>query len=153
MDGRLDDAEAFAEEHVLLARRTGDLRSIGHALDDLAMVALLREDFDRARALYRESIALCTEVGQLELVAYGLKGLAVVAARERPRRAARLFGAAEVLREAGGVTIWPARRKLYDRALALARDALGEAAFDAEWAAGRALSRREALTEALEEPA
>ena len=151
--GWLDDAEAFAEEHVLLARRTGDLRSIGHALDDLAMVALLREDFNRAVALYRESIALCTEVGQLELVAYGLKGLAVVAARERPRRAARLFGAAEALREAGGVAIWPARRTLYDRALALTREALGEAAFGDSWAAGRAMTQREALAEALEEPA
>jgi predicted ATPase/DNA-binding XRE family transcriptional regulator len=153
LGGQLDDAEAFAEEHVRLARRMGDLRSIGHALDDLAMVALLREDFERAVTLYRESIALSAEVGQLELVAYGLKGLAVVAARERPRRAARLFGAAEVLREAGGVAIWPARRTLYDRALAMARDALGEAAFAANWTAGRALPRREALAEALEEPA
>jgi predicted ATPase/transcriptional regulator with XRE-family HTH domain len=151
LGGMLDDAEAFAEEHVELARRMRDLRSIGHALDDLAMVALLREDFGRAMTLYRESIALCTEVGQLELVAYGLQGLAVVAAREQPRRATRLFGAAEALREAGGVAIWPARRKLYDHALALARDALGAAAFEANWAAGRALSRREAIAEALRE--
>jgi hypothetical protein len=153
LGGMLDEAEAFAEEHVALARRMRDLRGIGHALDDLAMVALLREDLPRARLLYRESIALCAEVGQLELVAYGLKGLAVVAARERPDRAARLFGAAEVLREAGGVAIWPARRTLYDRFLALARDALGEAAFAAAWAEGRALSRREVLAEALDEPA
>jgi predicted ATPase/transcriptional regulator with XRE-family HTH domain len=151
--GWLDDAEAFAEEHVLLARRMGDLRSIGHALDDLAMAALLREAFGRAVTLYRESIALCTEVGQWELVAYGLMGLAVVAAREQPRRAARLFGAAEALRETSGVAIWPARRTLYDHALALARDTLGAAAFDAEWAAGGALSRRDALAEALDEPA
>jgi predicted ATPase/transcriptional regulator with XRE-family HTH domain len=153
LGGLLDDAEAFAEEHVRLARHAGDLRSIGHALDDLAMVALLREDFGRAVQLYRESIALCTEVGQVELVAYGLMGLAVVAARDEPRRSVRLFGAAEMLREAGGVAIWPARRTLYDRALDIARDSLGEAAFDAEWAAGRSLSRWEAIAQALEEPA
>jgi hypothetical protein len=117
------------------------------------MVALLREDFGRAVQLYRESIALCTEVGQVELVAYGLMGLAVVAARDEPRRSVRLFGAAEMLREAGGVAIWPARRTLYDRALDIARDSLGEAAFDAEWAAGRSLSRWEAIAQALEEPA
>jgi predicted ATPase len=151
--GLLDDAEAFADEHVHLARRMGDLRSTGHALDDLAMVALLRGDFDRAVQIYRESIALCAEVGQVELVAYGLMGLAVVTAREQPQRAVRLFGAAEMLREAGGVAIWPARRTLYDHSLNLARDALGQTAFDAEWAAGRSMSRWEAIAEALEEPA
>jgi predicted ATPase/DNA-binding XRE family transcriptional regulator len=151
--GKLDDARAFAEEHVQLARRMGDLRSTGHALDDLAMVALLREDSGRAVSLYRESIALCTEVGQVELVAYGLMGLAVVAAGERPRRAVRLFGAAEMLREAGGVAIWPARRTLYDHALATAREGLGETTFQTEWAAGRTLSRWQAIAEALEEPA
>jgi hypothetical protein len=151
--GKLDDARAFAEEHVALSRGMGDLRSTGHALDDLAMASLLREDFDRAVSLYRESIALCTEVGQVELVAYGLMGLAVVAAGTQPRRAVRLFGAAEVLREAGGVAIWPARRTLYDHALATAREALGEAVFEAEWAAGRTLSRWDAIAEALADPA
>jgi hypothetical protein len=43
------------------------------------------------------------------------------------------------------------RRKVYDGALATARAALGETAFAAAWAVGRALSRQEVLAEALED--
>lgn len=149
LTSQLDDAERFAEEHVALARRMGDIRSIGHALDDLAMVALMREDHQRAIAILKESIALSWEVGQLELVSYGLQGLAVAASREEPLRAAHLFGAAAAFREAAGVVIWPPRISIYDRALAMAQTALGQPAFEAAWAEGRAMKRAQVVAYAL----
>jgi predicted ATPase len=147
--GRLDDAERCAEEHLAVARRMGDLRSIAQAQESLAAVALMREDVDRASALLHESIVLAMEVGHVELVAHMMMDLAVVAAHTQPVHAACLFGAAEALREAVGVGIWPPRQKLYDQALAMGRDALGAAEFTAAWAEGRAMSLERAVEYAL----
>jgi hypothetical protein len=47
----------------------------------------------------------------------------------------------------------PAARATYERAIALARARLGEEAFAAAWAEGRALSLEQALAEALDDAA
>jgi non-specific serine/threonine protein kinase len=148
--GELEEAEHYATDYVALAQRTGDLLSQAQSRDYLAIVALVRRDLDRVAALLAEAIPLALAVGQPVLVANGLMGLAVVAAGEEPARAARLFGAAEALRETAGVAIWEPRRRLYDPALERVRRALGTAAFDADWTAGRALTREQAVSYALE---
>ena len=66
-------------------------------------------------------------------------------------RACRLFGAAEALREAGGWPLAPAHRPEYEHQVAAVRDTLGETAFAAAWAQGRALPLERALALALEE--
>jgi non-specific serine/threonine protein kinase len=147
--GDLDEAERYAEEHLTLARRMGDLLSMARAWDSRATIALVRQDRDRAAALLHESIALARQVGQPELIMYGLMGLAAVAARDDPARAARLFGASEAMREAAGVTIWPARRTQYDPATEAARDLLGATAFDEAWSEGGAMSREQAIAYGL----
>jgi hypothetical protein len=64
-------------------------------------------------------------------------------------RAARLFGAAERLREQTGGAIHPASRKaLYERHLAMLRTRLPHETVESEWAAGRSLSTEEVLIEA-----
>jgi hypothetical protein len=54
------------------------------------------------------------------------------------------------VREAAGRVIWAHNRADYERCVAVARAGLGEAAFAAAWAAGRALSLEEACDLALE---
>ena len=72
-------------------------------------------------------------------------------------RAARLFAAAQRLRDTSDAP--PAVYVLYydqavvDRHVAALRTALGEAAFGAAWAAGQALTREQAIAEALDEGA
>jgi hypothetical protein len=66
----------------------------------------------------------------------------------RPEAAARLLGAAESLREVGGLALEPAHRRKYERSVARAQADLGAAAFAAAWAAGRALPLEQAITEA-----
>ena len=68
---------------------------------------------------------------------------------EQPERAARLWGAAEKLRQSIGCRPAPATRATYERAMALARAQLGEEAFAAAWAAGQALTLEQAIAEAL----
>ena len=88
-------------------------------------------------------------VGIAECVA-ALAGIA--GAEAQPERAARLFGAAEALREALNARVWPAERADYERNLAMARAQLGpgqEAAWEKAWQEGRAMSFEEALSCAL----
>jgi hypothetical protein len=87
-------------------------------------------------------------------LAWCLAGLGSVAALdEQPARAARLWGGAERLRQVLGRRTAPAARATYERAMAVARAQIGEDAFAAAWAAGRAMSIEQASAYALEEPA
>ena len=71
--------------------------------------------------------------------------------RGQLKRAARLLGAAEALREATVSTIPPDEHAEYAEAAAALRSALGEEAFAAAWAEGRALSMESAIALALAE--
>jgi hypothetical protein len=74
--------------------------------------------------------------------------------RSRPVRAARLWGAAEALREREGLSLskFDRANSGYERDLALVRSALDEATFDAAWAEGRAMSFEQAVGYLLGEP-
>ena len=102
----------------------------------------------RGRAL-RESLALRWAQGEKPHIAGCLRGLASVAAAARQyARAARLYGAAEAAREAIGAPM-PRHHARSEQAVARVRAGLGEPAFAAAWAAGRALPLAEAVAEAL----
>jgi hypothetical protein len=76
-------------------------------------------------------------------------GIAEVAcAKGQYEIAARLFGAAEMLRENLGLYP-PTDRAHYDRSVASTRAALSKAPFAAAWAEGRALTLEQAIEYAL----
>jgi DNA-binding SARP family transcriptional activator len=82
----------------------------------------------------------------------------VNALREKPVRAARLWGAAEALREQMGMSLshFDLAASGYEQDLAAARSTLSEASFDAAWTEGRAMSPEQAIEYAIgavEEPA
>jgi len=86
------------------------------------------------------------EMGSQGFLAACLEGLAALEARQgAPRHAARLWGAAEVLREAIGTPMHPVDRAPYERARAQVRATLGEQAFRVAWAEGRGLTPEQAL--------
>jgi hypothetical protein len=64
-------------------------------------------------------------------------------------RAARLFGAAQVLREAIGVTLPPAERRDHNAALAVVRATLNPLSFQAAWNEGQIMTLDEAVAYAL----
>ena len=69
----------------------------------------------------------------------------MVAAQGELVWSARLWGAAESLREAYGVPLPPLYRTGYERAVAAARTHLGEQVFDAAWAQGRTMTLEQVL--------
>jgi hypothetical protein len=84
-------------------------------------------------------------------VAYCLAGLAAVAgAQQHPERAARLFGAAEALREFTRIPLPPVNRPNYERAVAAARAPLDDKAWVAAWVEGRAMPLEQVIAEALD---
>jgi predicted ATPase len=143
-------AAALHEESLALRRELGDVRGIADSLSALALVAQHQDQGARAASLYREGLALYRKVGDTWRIAVCLEGLAVAAHMEgQAADAARLFGAASALREAIGHPLPVSERGEYDRDVTSVRDALGDEAFSAAWAAGRVMSPEEVGRETL----
>jgi non-specific serine/threonine protein kinase len=149
--GRVREATGYFDEALALLRSTGHTYYAMHTLADLGDVALDVGETVRAAGHYRDAVGLAVAFGHRRVVVRTLAALAsVAAATAQAERAARLFGAGERLREATGIAVrTPADRAVHERAIAAARAALGEAAFAAAWAAGRALTPEQAIAEAL----
>jgi predicted ATPase len=142
--------EALTEAEVM-SRSVGDWFTLTAVLSSRALTTRMRGDEARTSALLRESVQLAGTLGDAWHVVFGITGLAGGAARRgRPEQAARLFGAAGVLCETMGVDVpSPAWRALNERDLALARELLDVAAFDAAWAEGRAMTMQRVVAEVV----
>ena len=117
-------------------------------------MARAQGDHERAIALHLESLVLARETGQQREIAEYLGGLAGLATEQgQPERAARLFGAAEALRQSIGAPLPPTEWAAYERDVAVARARLGEDAFAAAWAEGWAMPLEQAVEYASEGPA
>jgi len=144
-----DGAEAWAlvDEGLALYREIGERSGVAWALNHLGFVALEAGNATAAHAAITESLALAQETGQTCTILHNLIALVELAALQRQpaSRTAHLAGAGEALRITIGAAIEPARRQAYERAIAAARAALGGAAFDAVFDAGRRMTLDEAL--------
>jgi DNA-binding CsgD family transcriptional regulator len=144
--GDVPSARSLAEQGMALSREVGERWSTGQLLSLLGQVAARQEDLATARALYEESVALARRSGRMLAMTSGLQELAgVVAAQGEPTWAARLWSAAETMREAMGAPIPPVERADYEHALAAARAQIGEKTFAAAWEEGRSMTLEQAL--------
>jgi non-specific serine/threonine protein kinase len=145
-------AEALLEESLASARALHDPWAEAAALLALANAVKGSGDLARAEALARQSLTLAGPLGTRRLLAMALETLAgTAAAAGRSARAARLFGAAEALRDAFGMPRPAPEQARYEDDVAAARAALGGEQFAVHWAAGRELSVEQALQEAARE--
>jgi len=143
-------AAAVIEESLALLREQEDRWTIPLALNNLGDVARYQGDLERATALYTQSLTLYREMGNDADVGECLEGLAGVAdAQGQAQRAARLLGATAALRATLRVPLPVADRAANERLVAATREALGDAAFGAAWAAGQALPLEQVIAEAL----
>ncbi len=148
--GEYERAARVFEESLALFRLVGNGWGEALSLTNLGRTALEQGDHARAAPVLKESLELGRSLGERRDIAECLEALAAVAgAQGQPACAARLWGAAEVLREAVGAPLTVADRVLYERHLALARSVLGEAAFASGLEEGRAMTLEQALDTAL----
>jgi predicted ATPase/class 3 adenylate cyclase/transcriptional regulator with XRE-family HTH domain len=150
--GDLERAAAVFAESLALNRQVGDRGGVAVCLNNLGWVARLRGALAEAEALHREALALSQELGDARRCAAGLEHLANCAgAAGQEERAARLLGAGAAVRETLGAPQPPEEQADTEAAVAPARAALGEEAWTAAFAAGRALTLEQAIAEALDE--
>ena len=110
------------------------------------------DDHDLAERSLKEALALNRELGNWAYGAYCLEGFAGLAgARGQVARAARLWGAAEVLRTNIGAPLTLDARLYFERNMAAARAQLGEEVWESAFAQGMAMSAEEAAGYALTE--
>jgi predicted ATPase/DNA-binding CsgD family transcriptional regulator len=145
-------ASSFLQESLVLFRKMGMRPDIAKLLVIFGQVAAAQGDYAMAQSHYEESLALAREFGFKRIIPASLEGLAALVIHQgEPTWAARLWGAAQALRDTMGTPIHPVYRPAYERSVAAARTHLGEQALAAAWAQGRAMTWEEVL--AAREPA
>ena len=150
----LDDFRALATEGVNLSREAHDLYQLDTMLRSLGMVGMMSGDLRTAKSWWVEGLLIARDVDNRLSQFYGLASLGWHAAKSgQAHTAARLLGAAEALGAQTGAVIGGPSLPFLVEARQLAKEAVGEAGFDAACKAGRQLSREEALRLALGEGA
>jgi DNA-binding CsgD family transcriptional regulator len=145
-----------------LARATHADWTIPRFLQKLGSCALERGDLPRAASSIAESLLLIRDgwgiFGGIQFNTFFMSAAAaclevigqMAVTKGMAERAARLCGAAEMLRERHGIPVSALAQARIDRMLALNRAQLSDAAFATAWSSGRNLLPEAACTEALE---
>jgi tetratricopeptide (TPR) repeat protein len=158
--GDYEHACGLLEESLRLRRGIGNRWGIAASLGSLGWLALCRGDTVHAVHLLSASLIRRREIGDIGGIAWCLEKLAEISVNsgqggsshrqnEDLRRAARLFGAAEAMREPIRSVIDLVDRPEYERQVAILRTQLEEVYFAAAWREGRAMSLEQTVTYAL----
>jgi tetratricopeptide (TPR) repeat protein len=145
--GDYQHASELHQESLAIFRSFGD-QNIGlpWAYQSLGETALGQGRLEEAAGWLHQAMTASRALSDQPSIAWCLAGLASVAALdEQPERAARLWGAADKLRQSIGCRPAPAARATYERAMAAAHAQLGEDAFAAAWDAGRVMTLEQAI--------
>ena len=122
------------------------------SLGGLADVARLRADYKRATGMFKEALSLYQSSGDKFGPPFTLEALGLVAAAlGDAKRAARLWGAASVWREAINEPLSLTYQRDYAASVTQARTQLGEEVYASAWSEGHAMSPEQAIALALEE--
>jgi predicted ATPase/DNA-binding XRE family transcriptional regulator len=145
-EGNPARAEQLFDESEKLLRAAGSRWNLAANLSIRAVTTAMRGDHAQSIALLQESLALALHLRDTQIAAYSLEGLAGASAMlGEGQRAARLFGAAEALRERTGSVIGLATlRELRERHMAALREWFDPDELEAEWSEGRAMTFEQA---------
>ena len=155
LQGDQERAMTVNSEATVLVRKQGANLG-GHAripgtLERLGWAALLGGDQEQAKTWHEENLRLSQKLSNKLMATESLEGLAcAVGAKGEAERAAKLFGAAQALREAVGYQQPPSARAVQEPYLVAARSRLEET-WEAALAEGRAMELEEAVEYALSE--
>ncbi len=156
--GEYERAHLLFKESLLHFRESGEEGGVALALRHLGTVARALGDTTAAGDLYQTSLwirwtivrRMANDAAYIGDTFHGFGVLGGIAMDQgSPLRAARLFGVASRLREVIGVPHTGDDRRIYDRDIERARQALGDEAFAVAWAEGWAMSREEAFALAI----
>jgi predicted ATPase/class 3 adenylate cyclase/DNA-binding CsgD family transcriptional regulator len=140
--GEITEARRWADDAVAATR--GFHQSL--ALTTRAGVAIMQGEREQADRDAHDALAIAARTRAYGATADTLECLALLAlgAGSHPE-AARLYGAADAIRQRGGWVRFTALNAIYEAAVAALRDAMDEKDFESAWAEGAALSTAEAI--------
>lgn len=149
--GDYTEAEKFHLEDLAIQRALGDELGIATCQINLGAVAYMQQRLETACELLKEGLKTVRRVGDTWGIAVALEQLApTVAALGSALEAAMYWGAAERLREKIGSQLVPCERVRHDERIRKARAGhADDAAFDAAWLQGRAMSIHKMVDRAL----
>ena len=152
--GNYEKAMHILEDSLKEYTAIGDKFGTAYLLRNMGIIPLHLCNYERAASLCRQSLAISHGAEDRWSMAWAMQELAACAAlgEKNMVKAARLFGAAEVLREQTATTTPASEQVIYDRSVVAATDKLGEKVFLAEWQRGRAIELDSAVQIALIEP-
>ena len=155
--GDEDTARSNLEEALRLRKELASPWGIARGMYYLADLSMVQYDYAAAYALYEECLQRSNAIGDKEFLASCMEGLAATMVNQggenvlgsESARAARLWGAAERLREVIGAPIPPVHRATYEQALARVHSQMSEQAFREAWEEGRSMLPEQALAARL----
>ena len=144
--GRTDEAAERFATAVTRFSEIGDVRLSLAAKSDLGHALRRGGRLEEAEAVYHETIGGWVRLGHRGAVANQLENVAYIAVdRNDPERAARLFGAAEAMREVAESPMAFDEAPEYAEFVERLRPVLEPAEFANAWQAGRSMTMAEAL--------
>ena len=146
-EGKLDAAEAHMRNVLQTSQRIGSEPDVARtiSLSELGFIAEQRGEPTIARSWHIQCLTAAQKLGDPQAVAQALTGLAgAQALGGQPDRAAQLLGAADAAWRPAGASLPPSDSADVKRITAVTRQALGEAAFAAEFQSGRRLRPEQA---------
>ena len=143
--GNYRGALEYSSAAVDMLSELGDETGLATALANSGWSALCLGDPVGAADFFRRSLVFAAQVEATNHIASLAPGLgAALVAGGDEQRGVEILGAAESLRDELGVGLNDAlEERIHEQAVADARAALGEDAFDAAWARGRAIKPQE----------
>ena len=146
LTGDLDAARRHLAESLDIARALNARNSAVIGTFNLGLAEYLGGSPAAAEALFAESLDLARRMGMKRHTAYAVIGLALAGRGEAgPAWSARLHGAADQALAALGHTLQPLEARLAGLDRERLRAAMGDRAFEAEYAAGRTLDLAQVL--------
>jgi tetratricopeptide (TPR) repeat protein len=148
--GDYQKAVALYEESIEVERAVIGRIIFPLPLGNWARVSLRIGDLELGLRLAKQCLTMSREQGNLDSLTLAMAILAeVMGVRGKPEQGAKVLGAVEAARETAGVPMGHIDRVDYEYAVAAIRARLDSAAFNAAWAAGRAMSLEKAVEYAL----
>lgn len=140
-------AIAYAEECAAIATEVGSNELLIYSLGLAANASSELGKYEVAAANFGKVLSIVVEMGMVDMIAYVFEEIARIALRtDQAGKAARLFGAAEALRESAGIQVDAPNRADIISNIETLKGALSEPEFNAAWTIGRAMSLPDAAS-------
>ena len=150
MQGHFERAQRHFEEGLRIFGQMGHKGMVVGMNSEIAHTKRAMGNYAEAKQTYRETIKAYQDTGNRPAVAHQLECFAMIAiVEEEPQRAAKLFGAADAIREVTGHKPTDEEQAEEAQFISRLRAMITETEFNALWAEGKSMTMGQAIQLAL----